>query len=284
MKTGFKIGDLELAWLNGGTFELDGGAMFGVVPKVLWQKKYPPTEDNYIPLTAWPILVKTPQAFVLIESGIGNKLTDKQKKIYRIKEEWSIVDDLKQLGITREDIDFVILTHYDFDHAGGVIMQDDAGNLSLTFPKAKHIIQRKEWEEVLKPNIRTVNTYWQVNIETMKSSSNLHLVNGMADVVPGISVIFTGGHNGGHQIVTMESKGEKALHLGDLLPTHAHANPLWVMAYDNFPMESIAAKEQWMKQGVAEGVWFTFYHDAFMTACKYDDAGKVAEKWPKEQF
>ena len=143
-------------------------------------------------------------------------------------------------------------------------------------------IQRKEWEDVLKPNIRTVNTYWPVNIETMKNSTNLHLVDGTAEVVPGISVIFTGGHNGGHQIVTMESKGEKALHLGDLLPTHAHANPLWVMAYDNFPMESIAFKEQWIKQGVAEDVWFTFYHDAFMTACKYDDKGMVMEKWPKE--
>ncbi|MEK6744885.1 MAG: MBL fold metallo-hydrolase [Nitrospirota bacterium] len=284
MKTGFKIGDFELTWLNGGTFELDGGAMFGVVPKVLWQKKYPPAEDNYIPLAAWPILVKTPQALVLIESGLGNKLTDKQKKIYRVKEGWSVIEELKQLGISREDIDLVVLTHYDFDHAGGVVMQDDAGNLSLTFPKAKHIIQQKEWEDVLKPNIRSVNTYWQVNIETLKDSGRLQLVNGAAEVVPGISVVHTGGHNGGHQIVTIESKGEKALHLGDLLPTHAHANPLWIMAYDNFPMDSIALKEQWIKQGVSEGVWFTFYHDAFMTACKYDDGGKVTEKWPKEQF
>jgi len=281
MKTGFKIGNFELTWLNGGTFELDGGAMFGVVPKVLWQKKYPPSEDNYIPLSASPILVKTPGALVLIESGVGNKLTDKQKKIYRLKEEWSIVGELKQLGINREEIDFVVLTHYDFDHAGGVVMRDDGGNPSLTFPMAKHVIQKKEWEDVLKPNIRTVNTYWQVNIETMKSSSNLHLVSGAAEVVPGISVIHTGGHNGGHQIVMLESKGEKALHLGDLLPTHAHANPLWVMAYDNFPMDSIAAKEKWLKKGVAEGVWFTFYHDAFMTACKYDDKGNVTDTWPK---
>ena len=281
MKTGFKIGNFELTWLNGGTFELDGGAMFGVVPKVLWQKKYPPSEDNYIPLSASPILVKTPGALVLIESGVGNKLTDKQKKIYRLKEDWSVVGELKQLGINREEIDFVVLTHYDFDHAGGVVMQDDGGNLSLTFPKAKHVIQKKEWEDVLKPNIRTVNTYWPVNIELLKDSNRLNLVNGTAEVVPGISVIFTGGHNGGHQIVTLESKGEKALHLGDLLPTHAHANPLWVMAYDNFPMDSIAAKEKWLKKGVAEGVWFTFYHDAFMTACKYDDKGNVTDTWPK---
>ena len=282
MKTGFKIGDLELTWLNGGTFELDGGAMFGVVPKVLWQKKYPPTEDNYIPMTAWPIMVRTPQALVLIESGIGNKLTDKQKKIYRVREEWSVVEELKLLGISREDIDFVVLTHYDFDHAGGVVMQETDGTLGFTFPKAKHILQKKEWHDVLNPNIRTINTYWPLNNELMRTSTNLHLIDGRYEVVPGITVVHTGGHNEGHQIVTIESKGEKALHLADLLPTHAHANPLWIMAYDNFPMESIALKEQWMKQGVAEGVWFTFYHDAFMTACKYDDKGMVTDRWPKE--
>jgi len=281
MKAGFKIGDFEFTWLNGGRFELDGGTMFGVVPKVLWQKIYPPSEDNYIPLTAWPILVRTPQALVLIESGIGNKLTDKQKKIYRIKEEWSVIEELKQLGISREDIDFVVLTHYDFDHAGGVVLQDDRGNCSLTFPKAGHIIQKKEWADVMAPNIRSVNTYWPVNIELMKGSERLHLVNGSAEVVPGISVVHTGGHNGGHQVVMIESKGEKAFHLGDLLPTHAHANPLWVMAYDNYPMDSIALKEQWIKQGVSEGVWFTFYHDPFMTACKYDDGGNITEKWPR---
>ena len=282
MKTGFRIGDLELTWLNGGTFELDGGAMFGVVPKVLWQKKYPPTEDNYIPMTAWPILVRTPQALVLIESGFGNKLTDKQKKIYRVREDWSVVEELKLLGISREDIGFVVLTHYDFDHAGGVVMQETDGTLGFTFPKAKHLLQKKEWHDVLNPNIRTINTYWPLNNELMRTSTNLHLIDGRYEVVPGITVVHTGGHNKGHQIVTIESKGEKALHLADLLPTHAHANPLWIMAYDNFPMESIALKEQWMKQGVAEGVWFTFYHDAFMTACKYDDKGMVTDRWPKE--
>ena len=144
--------------------------------------------------------------------------------------------DLKQLGLSREDIDIVILTHYDFDHAGGVVMQDDrTAGFRSTFPKAKHILQKKEWEDVLNPNIRSINTYWPVNNELLRGSRNLELVDGRPEIVPGISVIHTGGHNGGHQIVTMESKGEKALHLGDLLPTHAHVNPLWVMAYDNYP-------------------------------------------------
>jgi glyoxylase-like metal-dependent hydrolase (beta-lactamase superfamily II) len=283
MKT-FKIGDFELTWLNGGTFELDGGAMFGVVPKALWQKKYPASEDNTIPLRAWPILVKTPNALVLIESGLGNKLTDKQKKIFKVREDWSVTAGLEKLGVRREDVTHVILTHYDWDHAGGVVMQNGTCSLELTFPRAKHVIQKKEWEDVLNPNSRSVNAYWQVNIETLRSSKNLELVNGEAEVVPGIRIIHTGGHVGGHQIVAMESKGQKALHLADLLPTHAHANPLWVMAYDNFPMDSIRLKEKWIKKGVEEQAWFIFYHDALLLACRLDEKGSVTGKWPEGEF
>jgi glyoxylase-like metal-dependent hydrolase (beta-lactamase superfamily II) len=279
MKIGFRLGEFEMTWLNGGRFELDGGAMFGVVPKALWQKKYPATAENTISLSAWPILVKTPNALVLIESGLGNKLTDKQKKIFRIQEEWSILQELGQLGITRENIDFVILTHYDFDHAGGVVTQESSGRLGLTFPKAKHILQKKEWEDVLSPNKRSINTYWPVNIELMKGSDNLELVSGEAEVVPGISVAHTGGHNNGHQIVRMKSQGETALHLGDLLPTHAHANPLWVMAYDNYPLDSIAMKEKWLKIGEAADAWFTFYHDPYLLACKLDEKGSAVQSW-----
>jgi glyoxylase-like metal-dependent hydrolase (beta-lactamase superfamily II) len=279
MRTGFKIGEFELTWLNGGRFELDGGAMFGVVPKVLWQKKYPANEENFIPLVAWPILIKTPKALVLIESGLGNKLTEKQKKIYRVREEWSVEPDLKQLGLSREDIDYVILTHYDFDHASGVIMQDEDGKLSLSFPKARHVVQKREWEDVLNPNIRSINTYWPINNELLRGSKNLELVDGEAEIVPGITVVRTGGHNAGHQMVQMESKGEKAVHLGDLLPTHAHFNPLWVMAYDNYPMDSITMKEKLIKEAAAEERWFTFYHDAFILAAKFDEQGNALAKF-----
>ncbi len=275
---GFRIGNFELFWLNGGTFELDGGAMFGVVPKVLWQKKYTPDSDNYVFLVARPILIKTSDSLILVETGLGNKLTEKQKNIFRTKEEWKVIEDLDKLSIKRQDINFVILTHYDFDHAGGVVMQDMDGLLTLAFPNAQHVIQEQEWHDVLDPNMRSIHTYWPNNINILKESGNVRLVNGEEEIVRGIKVIRTGGHTRGHQVVSIESDGEAALHLGDLLPTHAHYNPLWVMAYDNFPLDTIRMKKEWEQQGTEQNAWFTFYHDPFMQACRFDEKGNVIEK------
>jgi glyoxylase-like metal-dependent hydrolase (beta-lactamase superfamily II) len=282
MKKGFFIGDFEFIWLNGGMFALDGGAMFGVVPKALWARKYPSDEDNTIPMVAWPLLIKTPDSLVVIETGLGNKLTDKQKQIFRVKEEWNLLADLRDLGIEREDISHVILTHYDFDHAGGVAMQEESGSFCLTFPRAKHYIQATEWEDVLRPSIRSINTYWPINNELLKGSPNLELVNGESEIVSGIRVIHTGGHTKGYQIVTVESGGQSAVYPCDLLPTHAHFNPLWVMAYDNFPLDSIQQKEDLERVHVGKEAWFIFYHDPFVPACKFDVQGTIVKKWTGE--
>lgn len=279
MKKSLKIGDLELIWLDGGSFELDGGAMFGVVPKILWSKKYPSDDDNFVNLITAPILVKTQTALILIESGLGNKLTEKQKKIFRVKSEWKILSDLESLGIKREDINYVILTHLDFDHCGGIVMFEEDNTLSITFPKAKHIIQKKEWQDALNPNKRSANSFWPINFELLKNSPLLNLVEGNSIIVDGIRVVHTGGHNSGHQIVEIESKGQKALHLADILPTHAHFNPLWVMAYDNYPLEVISIREEYEKKGIEENAWFTYYHDPFMYACKFDKEGNIIESW-----
>jgi glyoxylase-like metal-dependent hydrolase (beta-lactamase superfamily II) len=274
MKNSFRLGTFELHWLDGGKFELDGGAMFGVVPKKVWQRKYKANEENFIPLVSWPILVKTSGSAVLIETGIGNKLTEKQRKIFRVREDWNVPEDLGSLGMKPDDIDIVILTHGDFDHAGGIVTVNNDVQ-ELTFPKAKHVMQRRDWEDVLNPNRRAKNSYWAENFEALKNSNNLYLVEGDEEIVPGIRVIHTGGHHSGHQMVRLESEGQVAYHMGDLLPTHAHVNPLWIMAYDDFPLDVIQQKELWQKRAEEENAWFLFYHDPFVQYCKFDEEGNV---------
>lgn len=276
MKNKLKVGEFELFWLDGGVCQFDGGTVFGPVPKVLWEKKFPGDAENYVSLAAWPILVKTPDSLVVIESGIGNKLTAKQKKIFRIREEWRVPEDLRALGAGREDIDFVILTHYDWDHSAGVVMQDGS-ELALTFPNARHIVQRAEWEDVVSPNVRAINTYWPVNFEALQKSGKLELVEGPAEICNGISVLLTGGHTRGHQAVKMKSASEEAIHLGDLLPTHVHFNPLWITAYDNFPLDSIREKTGLENEGVNKGAWFTLYQDIEYLACRFDEKGNVVD-------
>lgn len=276
MKNSFCLGDFELYWLDGGKFELDGGAMFGVVPKKVWQLKYSADDENFIPLSAWPILVKTPETLIIIETGLGNKLTEKQRRIFRIREEWKVVEDLSSLGIKKEDINFVILTHGDFDHAGGIVSVNNK-TPELTFPNAKHIIQDSDWKDIINPNKRAINSYWSINFNELMNSDSLQLVNGTKEIVKGITVIHTGGHHRGHQIVRLESNGRVALYMGDLFPTHAHSNPLWVMAYDDFPLETIQQKELWQKKAKNEDAWFLFYHDPFVQYCKFDENGDVLE-------
>ncbi|MFO7606625.1 MAG: MBL fold metallo-hydrolase [Desulfurivibrionaceae bacterium] len=279
MTKGLKLGAFEIFWLDGGVFELDGGCMFGVVPRALWGKKFPCTDDYHVKLANTPILVRTPAADLIIDSGLGNKLTAKQKKIFRVTEEWDVEGSLARIGLGREDIDHVILTHCDFDHSGGVVMHNRSGEPELTWPKAVHHIQRSEWQDVSEPDRRAANTYWPVNLDLLRDHRLLNLLDGEAEPVPGVRLVPTGGHTRGHQIIRLSSEGEGGLHLGDLLPNHAYFHPLWVTPYDNFPLESIARKEELIAPAVEEGQWFLFYHDPYMAACKFDRDGNVVESF-----
>ena len=278
MKSSLQLGNIQITWLCGGDFELDGGTMYGAVPKVLWNKKYPADENNNIRLLNAPLLVQTENSNILIDTGLGNKFTDKQKEIFRVYRDWAIVDELKSLGLDRRDIDIVILTHCDFDHAGGIVMLNDRGNTELTFPGARHIIQAKEWDDVLHPNIRSTHTYWPENFTGLVDSGLLELVDGDAEVVDNITVRHTGGHTRGYQLVEIQGSEGCAVHLGDLFPTHTHVNPLWIMAYDNFPMEVIRLKQELIPHYRRKNCWFTFYHDTFMKACRLDDQDEIIER------
>lgn len=269
------IGDITLTWLNGGVTHLDGGAMFGVVPKPLWSKKYPHNEKNQIELRTDPILVKAGSKNILIESGIGNgKLTDKLKRNFGVLEESSIDKSLAELGLTTSDIDIVLMTHLHFDHACGLTKWENE-KLVATFENAIIYATDVEWKEMQNPNIRSKATYWRDNWEAIE-----HQVNTFTDkleVVPGITMIHTGGHSDGHSIILLESQNEQAIHMADIMPTHAHQNVLWVLAYDDYPMKSIEQKQKWMGEGLVKEAWYIFYHDALYRAIKWNQSGEIID-------
>ena len=279
-KKSLVIGDMELYWLKGGNFRLDGGAIFGAVPKALWARRCPADAENTILMCNDPLLIKTPRNIVLVDTGLGNKLSQKQKAIYRIVSNWDLPAELAEWGIAREEVTHVVLTHGDFDHAGGVAMLSDRGRLQLTFPRAMHFLQKLEWEDINAPHPRAKSVYLAEDFSLLQSC-NLQLLDGDAEICPGISLRFSGGHTRGHQIVEIRSGTEVAVHLGDLFPSHLHANSLWVMAYDNYPLTVINRKIEFFSHFTSENSWFTFYHDPSVRACRLDSRQKVKDTWPQ---
>lgn len=268
-----KIGELTLTWLHGGNNHIDGGAMFGVVPKSMWSKKYAANANNLIEMRADPILIQTGSNNLIIDSGMGmEKLTAKQLKIYGVTDSSKLLSSLNNLGLGREDIDYLLLTHMHADHAAGLTMLEEEKWVA-TFPHAQHIVTDVEWNEVREPNIRSRHTYWQENWQAIREL--VVPFSAAIEVCQGVSMVHTGGHSAGHALICLESAGEQAFHLGDLLPTVAHQNPLWVPAYDDYPMDSIYAKQKWLHKAIQQGSWLTFYHDARYRAVKWDETGEI---------
>ncbi|PEL12433.1 MBL fold metallo-hydrolase [Bacillus sp. AFS017336] len=270
-----KIGTCTIQWLTGGNTQLDGGAMFGVVPKALWSKKYVVNEKNQIPLRTDPVFIQTNGLNIIIDSGIGvNKLNEKQKRNFGVTEDSAIEESLAKHGLKLDDIDYVIMTHLHFDHASGLTKFEN-GEFKPVFSKAKIITSEIEWDEMRNPNIRSNNTYWKENWEAIQDQiitfENEYVLSDE------ITIIHTGGHSDGHSIIKIETENELLLHMGDLMPTHAHQSPLWVMAYDDYPMTSIYAKEKWVNFGMQKNSWFTFYHDDVYRAIKWSAEGQVLQ-------
>lgn len=268
----FQFHEMNLTWLDGGTTFLDGGTMFGVVPKVIWSKRYPVNEKNQIELPTHPILVQFKEHNILIDIGLGDgKLTERQLRNLGVSEQSRVEENLSELGLKPEDIDTVLMTHLHGDHAAG-LTKWQGEELVSTFPNAKIYVSAVEWDEMQNPNIRSRNTYWKENwepivdqVETFEDEKTLF---------GAITMIHTGGHSNGHSVIKMTSGDETILHMGDIMPTHAHQNPLWVLAFDDYPMDSIYAKEKLMKEALESGYYFSFYHDAYYRILKWSADGK----------
>lgn len=277
----FQLGSLSIHWLRGGVTHMDGGAMFGVVPRPLWSKKYPVNERNQIELRTDPLLVQWQGKNILIESGIGSeKLSEKQKRNYGVNEESDVKNSLAELSLSVEDIDMVLMTHLHFDHACGLTEPAGEGYRSV-FPNAVIYTSEIEWNEMRHPNIRSKNTYWKENWEAIVNQ--VRTFNESIEVLPGLKMHHTGGHSDGHCIITMTEDEQMIIHMADLMPTHAHVNPLWVLAYDDYPMTSIYAKEKWINEAVKEEAWFIFYHDASYRALKWNERYEIIEEIKREK-
>ncbi|MCA1056852.1 MBL fold metallo-hydrolase [Rossellomorea aquimaris] len=271
-----KVGDLTIHWLNGGVTHMDGGAMFGVVPKPLWSKKYAVNELNQIELRTDPLFFRYQGKNILIESGMGKgKLNDKQKRNYGVLEESAVEESLSELGLTPADIDIILMTHMHFDHACG-LTKYEGEKLVSAFPNATIYTSKVEWDEMREPNIRSRNTYWKENWEGI--THQVETFEGELIVLPGLRMIHTGGHSDGHSIIVLEDGGETFIHMADIMPTHAHKNPLWVLAYDDYPMTSIKAKDKWINRALSGEYWFLFYHDAVYRALKWNKDGEVIDE------
>lgn len=271
-----QIGSCKLTWLKGGEINLDGGAMFGVVPKPLWTRKYPSNDKNQIELRTDPLLLQYNGKNILIESGLGvGKLNEKQKRNFGVTEESQLEASLKELGISVEQIDYVLMTHLHFDHACGLTKEEN-GEFASVFPNAEIVVSSVEWDEMREPNTRSQSTYWKENWESIQDQ--VETFDAQWELGP-IRMVHTGGHSDGHAIVIIEDGGETAVHMADIMPTHAHQNVLWVMAYDDYPMTSIVGKQKWLKYGLSKNAWFTFYHDAIFRAVKWNaESNEIEEK------
>jgi glyoxylase-like metal-dependent hydrolase (beta-lactamase superfamily II) len=262
LSTTFKVGRLTCHALEGGTQRLDGGAMFGVVPKVLWQRRIAPDERNRIPLALRCLLVEHDDGLVLIDTGLGNKEDAKFSDIYGVQNQGAngrtqLEDALTGLGHTPDDVRWVINTHLHFDHAGGDRFRDPSGRLALSFPKARYVVQKGELDFARHTNERTAGSYLPHNFADMEFT----LIDGETEILPGIRGIPTPGHVPYHQSVLIESGGEKACFLADLVPTSAHLPLPWIMGYDVQPLVTLESRRRLYRRAEAEQWLLVFEHD-----------------------
>jgi len=264
--TTFRVGRLTCHAIEGGTVRLDGGAMFGVVPKVLWQRRIPPDERNRISLAMRCLLIEHPDGLVLVDTGLGNKEGAKFKDIYGVDNEGGggrtrLEDALETLGHEPADIAWVINSHLHFDHAGGNTYREHEGGsegpVRVTFPRAKYAVQKVELEFARRLNERTAASYLPPNFESISFTT----LNGDAEPVPGIRCVPTPGHTPGHQSVLVESAGERLCFLADVVPTTAHLPLPWIMGFDVEPLVTLESKRRLYGRAEAEGWLLFFEHD-----------------------
>ena len=261
----YALGDLELISVCDGFLRLDGGAMFGVVPKTLWQKQAPADDRNRILLAMRPLIVRGARTMI-IDAGLGGKEDRKFHDIYGVDRSRNLDHTLAEAGLSRDDIDIVLATHLHFDHAGGFTEKDANGRLRPAFPRAQYVVRRGEWEDARNPNERNRASYLTDSFMPLAEAGVLQLVDDDQTIMPGVKVRRTGGHTMHHQMAIIESRGQTAAFVADLVPTTAHVAEPWMLGYDLYPMDTLAAKKAFYREAMEKNTLVFFEHDPVVPA------------------
>ena len=268
------LGDFELTVVNDGKYYIDGGAMFGVVPKPMWEKKLPADEHNRLHMAMNSLVIRTGRDTILVDTGAGNKLPDKMRKHFDVQE--CLLDHLSDANVAPDDITVVINTHLHFDHVGWNTLRRGDGQIVPTFPRAKYYYQRGELAHAHLQHERDRVSYLTENYDPLVANGQAVLLDGAAEIVPGVRVELYPGHTEHHQVVIVESQGKTAAYVGDLIPSRSHLNPTWVMGYDLLPIACIDNRHRYYRQAIP-GRWLTVFTHEPSTPWAYvqkDEAGR----------
>lgn len=258
------VGSIRIHGIEAGVQQLDGGAMFGVVPKPLWERRIPADARNRITLAMRCLLVEAPNALVLIDTGVGNKYDEKFGDIYGISnvgDPTRLEDGIRDAGFDPSEVDIVLSTHLHFDHAGGNTVKDEDGTIRPSFPGAHYMVQKGELDFANSRNERIEASYLPENFEAVSEAGLWTLIEGNAAVTEGVSVFPTPGHTPFHQSVLIESDGDGACFLADVCPTSAHISLPWIMGYDLEPLVTLESKRGLWKRALEEDWLLVFEHD-----------------------
>lgn len=255
-----QFGKFRLSIIRECNFRLDGGAMFGVVPKTLWASVSPADDDNRIQLSCNLLLIDTGNKKVLVETGMGTRWDKKEAARYEVETLVDSANVLKPIGLTNEDVDAVVISHLHFDHAGGACRLSD-GKLVPTFPNAKYYVQKGELDLANNVNARGKGSYRKDDFLPLIEHGVMSIIDGDTEIVPGVWAKVTGGHTSHHQVIYFQSEGNQGVYFADIIPTKSHLSPPWVMGYDHFPLDSCDVKSKWLTKAAKEKWLVVFDHE-----------------------
>jgi methylmalonyl-CoA epimerase len=261
----YALGNFELISLCDGFFRLDAGSMFGTVPKPVWEKKVLTDSRNRMTLAMRPLIVRGARTMI-IDAGLGDKENAEFLESYAVERGRNLDQTLAEAGLSVDDIEIVLASHLHFDHAGGFTARDAAGRVRPRFPRAQYVARRGEWDDATHPHERNRASYLPDSYRPLADAGVLQLVDDDRTIMPGVKVRRTGGHTMHHQMVLIESGGKTAAFVADLMPTAAHAPDAWIMAYDLYPMDTLAAKSAFAREAVEREILVFFDHDPALAA------------------